>query len=159
LLDPRQCAKRRLRLFAYDLGTAEGNGMKTHLQSLDLLRQYGFPVSPHIQSFDSVEAVIEHCNEWAEKRHDLPYETAGMVIKVNDLDQRRRLGVTSKAPRSVVAYKYEAEQALTKLLAIEVQVGKTGTLTPVARLEPVQLAGTTVSNASLHNSDEIARKD
>src|SRR5207248_5820643 len=100
-----------------------------------------------------------YCNSWADRRNDLPYETDGMVVKVSDFDQRRRLGSTSKAPRGVVAYKFAAEQALTKILSIEVQVGKTGTLTPVAHLEPVQLAGTTVSRASLHNADEIARKD
>src|SRR5262249_41569775 len=159
LLDPRLAAQRHLRLFTYSLGATEGVTVKSHQEALALLRQYGFPVNPHIHSFDSIEAVIAHCNEWAEKRHDLPYETDGMVIKINDFDQQRRLGTTSKAPRWLVAYKYEAEQGLTKVLAIEVQVGKTGTLTPVAHLEPVQLAGTTVSRASLHNADEIARKD
>src|SRR5207245_9361432 len=129
-----------------------------HLESLDLLRQYGFQVNPHIEAFDSIAKVIEYCNSWADRRNDLPYETDGLVIKVNDFGQRRRLGATSKAPRWVVAYKFAAEQALTKLLDIRVQVGKTGTLTPVANLEPVHPAGTTVSSASLHNADEIARK-
>jgi DNA ligase (NAD+) len=159
LLDPRLCAKRRLRLFAYALGATPGVSVKTHLEALNLLRQYGFPVNPHTQQFDTIDAVLEYCLSWAERRHEMPYETDGMVIKVNDFDQRRRLGATSKAPRWVVAYKYEAEQALTKLLKIEVQVGKTGILTPVAHLQPVQLAGTTVSRASLHNADEIKRKD
>src|SRR5262249_10706050 len=99
------------------------------------------------------------CDSWETKRHDLPYETDGMVIKVDDFRQRERLGYTSKFPRWAVAYKFAAEQALTKLLSIEVQVGKTGTLTPVGHLEPVKLAGTTASRASLHNADEIARKD
>ncbi len=159
LLDPRLCAERRLRLFSYGFGTTQGVKATNHLESLNLLRECGLPVNPHIQSFDSIDAVIEYCESWAERRHDLPYETDGMVIKINDFDQRRRLGSTSKAPRWVVAYKYEAEQALTKLHKIEVHVGKTGTLTPVAHLEPVQLAGTTVSRASLHNADEIVRKD
>jgi DNA ligase (NAD+) len=159
LLDPKQCAKRRLRLFSYALGAVEGVSVKTHLESLELLRRFGFPVNPHIEAFDNIDEVIAYCGSWSEKRHELPYETDGMVIKLNDLDQRRRLGMTSKAPRWVVAYKFAAEQALTKLLKIEVQVGKTGTLTPVAHLEPVRLAGTTVSRASLHNADEIARKD
>jgi DNA ligase (NAD+) len=159
LLDPRLCAQRRLRLFAYSLGVTAGVEVKTHRQSLELLRQYGFPVNANTESFDTMDEVIDYCQEWADRRHELPYETDGMVIKVDDFEQRRRLGATSKAPRWLVAYKYEAEQALTKLLKIEVHVGKTGTLTPVAHLEPVQLAGTTVSRASLHNADEIARKD
>src|SRR5262249_45296276 len=151
LLDPRQCAQRRLRLFTYALGRVEGVAVRTHLESLDLLKKYGFPVNPHIESFGSIDQVIDYCMSWAERRHDLPYDTDGMVIKVNDFNQRRRLGATSKFPRWVVAYKFAAEQALTKLLSIDVQVGKTGTLTPVANLEPVQLAGTTVARASLHN--------
>jgi DNA ligase (NAD+) len=159
LLDPRLCAQRRLRLFTYALGATEGIEVQTHLQALELLRRYGFPVNPHIQPCASIDEVIDYCNGWAQRRHELPYETDGMVIKVNDLGQHRRLGATSKAPRWVVAYKFEAEQALTRVLKIEVQVGKTGIVTPVAHLEPVQLAGTTVSRASLHNADEIARKD
>jgi DNA ligase (NAD+) len=159
LLDPAQCAQRRLRLFAYALGAVKGVVVKNHLDMLELLRQYGFPVNPHVAHFDAIDAVVAYCDSWADRRNELPYETDGLVIKVNDFDQRRRLGATSKAPRWVVAYKFAAEQALTKLLSIEVQVGKTGALTPVAHLEPVQLAGTTVSRASLHNADEIARKD
>jgi DNA ligase (NAD+) len=159
LLDPRIAAQRHLRLFTYALGATEGVKVKTHEQALKLLRDYGFPVNPHIASFDSIDKVMEYCTSWAERRHDLPYETDGMVIKVNDYDQQRRLGATSKAPRWVVAYKFAAEQALTKLHKIEVQVGRTGILTPVAHLEPVQLAGTTVSRASLHNADLIKSKD
>ncbi len=159
LLDPRLAAKRHLRLFNYALGACEGVDAGTHLEALDLLRTYGFPVNPHIESFDTIDKVIAYCDSWADKRNALPYDTDGLVIKINDFDQRRRLGMTSKAPRWVVAYKFAAEQALTKLVSIEVQVGKTGTLTPVAHLEPVKLAGTTVSRASLHNADEIARKD
>lgn len=159
LLDPRLCAERRLSLFAYAIGALEGVTIKRHTDSLDLLRGYGFPVNPHIEVCAKIDDVLAYCNTWIEKRHELPYETDGMVIKVNDLDQRERLGMTSKAPRWVVAYKFEAEQGLTKLQRIEIQVGKTGTLTPVAYLDPVKLAGTTVSRASLHNADEIARKD
>jgi DNA ligase (NAD+) len=159
LLDPRESAKRHMRLFCYALGALEGVEVKTHTESLKLLRSYGFPVNPHIDSFDTIDKVIDYCNSWQDRRNTLPYDTDGMVIKVDDFSQRKRLGMTSKAPRWVVAYKFAAEQALTKLLTIEVQVGKTGTLTPVAHLEPVKLAGTTVSRASLHNADEIARKD
>jgi len=162
LLDPRQCAERRLRLFAYDLppaGGLPGVEFKTHLDSLRKLRELGFPVNPHIDSFDDIDAVIAYLHTWETKRNELPYETDGLVIKVNDLDQRRRLGMTSKAPRWVVAFKFAAEQAITRIRSIEVQVGKTGTLTPVANLDPVRLAGTTVSRASLHNADYIATKD
>src|SRR5262249_15935806 len=152
-LDARLCAERRLRLFSYALGATDGVSVATHLESLDLLRRFGFPVNPHIDSFDTIDQIMDYCNSWADRRHDLPYETDGLVIKGNDLGQGGGLGATSKAPRWVVAYKFAAEQALTKLLKIEVQVGKTGTLTPVAHLEPVKLAGTTVSRASLHNAD------
>src|SRR5262249_4385268 len=147
------------RLFTYALGNDEDLGVATHLEGLDLLKRFGFPVNPHIESFDSIDAVLDYILTWTTRRNDLPYETDGLVIKVNDYGQRRRLGATSKAPRWVVAYKFAAEQALTKLLDVEVQVGKTGTLTPVAHLQPVRLAGTTVSRASLHNADYIATKD
>lgn len=159
LLDSRQCAKRNLRLFAYSMDYVEGLTVASHLEALETLKKLGFPVNPNIKAFDTIDAVIDYCNSWADKRAELPYDTDGLVIKVNSFDQRRRLGATSKAPRWVVAYKFAAEQALTKLLEIEVQVGKTGTLTPVAHLEPVHLAGTTVSRASLHNADYIKEKD
>ncbi|HMF18827.1 MAG TPA: NAD-dependent DNA ligase LigA, partial [Gemmataceae bacterium] len=159
LLDPRLAAKRHMRLFTYSLSASEGVEVKTHLDGLALLRKFGFPVNPHIESYDSIDKVIEYCHGWSEKRHDLPYDTDGMVIKVNDLQQRQELGMTSKAPRWVVAFKFQAEQGLTKLLDITLQVGKLGTLTPVAHLEPVKLAGTTVSRASLHNADYITTKD
>src|SRR5260370_39682435 len=131
----------------------------THLEVLDLLRKFGFPVNPHIESFDSIDKVIEYCDRWAERRHDLPYNTDGLVIKVNDLNQRRRLGATSKAPGWVAAYKFATGQALTKIRTIEVNVGRTGVLTPFANLEPVKLGGTAVRNGMLHNADELTRKD
>ncbi len=129
------------------------------LQALDLLKRFGFPVNPHIASFENIDGVIAYCESWHEKRNELPYDTDGMVIKVDDFGQRRRLGSTSKSPRWVVAFKFAAEQALTKLLSIDLQVGKLGTLTPVANLEPVRLAGTKVSRASLHNAEFIKTKD
>lgn len=159
LLDPKECRRRRLRFFAYALGPCEGIAAKTHLESLALLKRYGFIVNPHIEAFDTIGEVIDYCNSWATKRNDLPYETDGMVIKVNDFEQRKKLGATSKSPRWVMAYKFAAEQGITKLVSIEVHVGKLGTLTPVANLEPVKLAGTTVSRASLHNADFIESKD
>jgi DNA ligase (NAD+) len=159
-LDSRLTAKRRLRLFAYSLGHVEGITIKSHLDALELLRQYGFPESSEIRSFDTMEEVIAYCDSWAEKRFDLPYETDGLVIKVNDFDQHRRLGSTNKEPRWAVAYKFEAEQAITKIREIEVDVGKDGFLTPVALFDPpVQLCGTTVSRATLHNAAQIEQKD
>jgi DNA ligase (NAD+) len=159
LLDPRLTARRRLRLFTYATGACEGVSLGSHREALDLLRRYGFPVNPNIEAFDNIDQVIAYCDSWAGRRNDLPYDTDGMVIKVDDFAQRKRLGMTSKAPRWVVAYKFAAEQALTKLLKIDLQVGKLGTLTPVAHLEPVRLAGTTVKRASLHNADYIETKD
>jgi len=159
LLDPKECKKRRLRFFSYALGTCEGIDVKSHLDALALLKRFGFQVNPHIESFDTIDQVIAYCDSWATKRHDLPYETDGMVIKVNDFAQRKRLGTTSKSPRWVIAYKFAAEQGITKLVSIDLQVGKFGTLTPVANLEPVKLAGTTVSRASLHNAEFINTKD
>jgi DNA ligase (NAD+) len=159
LLDPKLCAKRHLRLFTYALGAVDGIVVKTHLDALDLLKQYGFPVNPHVKACDCIDEVIAYLNTWEEKRHELPYETDGLVIKVNDYGQQRRLGATSKAPRWVTAYKFAAEQATTRLQSIEVQIGKNGVLTPVAHLDPVKLAGTTVARATLHNAAELKRKD
>jgi DNA ligase (NAD+) len=159
LLDPKECRKRRLKFFAYALGPCEGVAVKTHLESLDLLKRFGFIVNPNIEAFDTIDAVIDYCNSWATKRHDLPYETDGMVIKIDDFAQRKKLGATAKSPRWVIAYKFAAEQGITKLVSIDIQVGKFGTLTPVANLEPVKLAGTTVSRASLHNAGFIESKD
>ena len=159
LLDPRMCAERRLRLFTYALGACEGVEVATHQDGLKLLKKLGFPVNQHIQALGAIDPVIDYCESWAAKRNDLPYDTDGLVIKVDDFAQRRRLGTTSKSPRWVVAYKFPAEQGLTKLVSIELQIGKQGTLTPVANLEPVKLAGTTVKRASLHNAEFIKSKD
>jgi DNA ligase (NAD+) len=159
-LDSRITAKRRLRLFAYSIGVVEGVTLPSHLEALHLLREYGFPVNAKIRSFDTIEEVIAYCDSWAEKRFDLPYETDGMVIKVNDFEQQRRLGSTSKEPRWAAAYKFEAEQAITKIREIKADVGKYGELTPVAHFDPpVQLCGTTVSRATLHNAAQIEQKD
>jgi DNA ligase (NAD+) len=159
-LDPKICAQRKLRLFAYSTGTVEGAQVRSHLESLELLRRLGFPVNPHIQAFDDIDGVIKYIAGWAEKRHDLDYETDGMVIKVDNFDQRERLGTHSKAPRWASAYKFETEQAITRIAVIDLSVGKDGVLTPVAKLDPpVQLCGTTVSNATLHNARQITQKD
>ena len=159
LLDPKLCAGRKLSLFAYAIGAMEGIEVQSQSETLKLLHDFGFPVNPNATKFNSIDDVIAHCDSWNEKRHDLPYDTDGMVIKVNDLSQREKLGMTTKSPRWVVAYKFAAEQALTRLLKIELQIGRQGTLTPVAHLEPVHLAGSTVARASLHNDDYLKTKD
>jgi DNA ligase (NAD+) len=159
LLDPKQCAQRKLRLFAYALGGVDGLEVKSQSETLRVLESYGFPVNPHYKRLETIDEVIEWCESWKDKRNDLPFDTDGMVIKVDDLAQREKLGITSKSPRWVVAYKFAAEQALTRLKDIELQVGKLGTLTPVAHLEPVKLAGTTVARASLHNEEFLHSKD
>jgi DNA ligase (NAD+) len=159
MLDPKLSQERRLSLFCYGLGAADGVQPYTHQEMLELLHDCGLPVNTHIEFFDQIDKLESYIESWAEKRHTLPYETDGLVVKVDNFSQRSRLGQTSKSPRWVVAYKFEAERAATKLLSIDIQVGKTGALTPVANLQPLKLAGTTVSRASLHNADEIARKD
>ena len=160
LLDPRICATRRLGLFAYSLGALDGAEVASHVEAIALLEKLGFPVNPHGLLCHSIDDVIAYCNSWAEKRHDLPYDTDGMVIKVNDYAQRARLGFTSKSPRWVRAYKFAAEQAITKLGNVEFSVGKFGELTPVALFDPpVRLAGTTVSRASMHNASMVEKLD
>lgn len=159
LLDPKLCAQRRLRLFAYGLGAVDGIDIDTHLELFKTLTEFGFPLNPNWKECKSIDEVIEYAHTWEKKLGEMPYETDGLVVKVNDYAQRERLGFTSKFPRWAVAYKFEQEQAITKLKDIHVQVGKTGTLTPVAELETVQLAGTRVTYASLHNADYIEQKD
>jgi len=159
-LAPRITARRGLRFFAYAVGLVEGaDRPATQWDTLSLLRKLGLPVNPDVALFERLEDVIASFGARQEKRHRLDYDIDGLVIKVNALAQQARLGATSKAPRWCIAYKFAAEQAETRLLEVRHQVGKTGTITPVAVLEPVQLAGTTVSRASLHNFDEVERKD
>lgn len=160
LLDPKQSAERKMKLFAYALGAVDGVTTASHLDALDTLRRFGFPVNSHIQKCESIDAVIEYVGTWAEKRHDLPYDTDGMVIKVDNYAQRERLGYSSKFPKWARAYKFAAEQAMTRLARVEFRVGVSGKIAPRAHFDPpVRLAGTTVSKASLHNFDEIERKD
>jgi len=160
MLDPQEVARRKLRFFAYATGALEGFGVRSHLASLEAMKQFGFPVNPETKHFDSIDGVIAHCAEWNTKRHAPAHDTDGMVAKADDSGQRERLGYTSKFPRWARAFKFEAEQAMTKLARVEVQVGRTGKLTPLAHFDPpVRLAGTTVSKASLHNADEMERKD
>jgi DNA ligase (NAD+) len=158
-LDPRVCAERRLRFFCHSAGDTRGLVAKTHIEFLDELRGYGLAATPYVECFPSFDAAVEHCEELIERLHELDFEIDGLVLKVNRFDQRERLGSTAKCPRWVIAYKFEKYEATTRLKDIRVQIGKTGAITPVADLEPVELAGTTVSRASLHNADEIERKD
>ena len=159
LLDPRICAQRRLRIFCHGVGAAESLTATNHMDFLAQLGQWGLPATPHVDRFASFDKAVEHAEALVERLHELDFEVDGLVLKVNQFDQREQLGATSKSPRWLIAYKFEKYEAITKLSDIRVQVGKMGTITPVAELEPVELAGTTVSRASLHNADEIARKD
>lgn len=159
LLDPRQSGRRNLRFFAHGEGRLSGLDIHTHIEFLDLVRKLGIPVVPHSEPLKSIDGVMEYCNETLEARDVLDYETDGMVIKLNSFEQRERVGSTSKSPRWAIAYKVELWQASTRILDIHVQVGKTGVLTPVAELETVEIAGTKVARVSLHNADEIERKD
>jgi DNA ligase (NAD+) len=159
MLDSRITGKRRLRFVAHGLGESRGISATSYSEILKDLKRWGFPVSPQNAVYESLDDVIAHAERWDTKRNELDFQTDGLVIKVDDLHQRERLGARSKSPRWLIAYKYESEQAITKIVNIGVQVGKTGKITPVADLEPVVLAGTTVKRATLHNADEIARKD
>jgi len=156
-LDSRLVARRKLDMFAYDLLVGDRKPFPTHWESLDWMDKAGFRVNPHRALCDSIDQVIEFANKMEAQRDNLGYEIDGLVVKVNSTALQDEFGATSKAPRWASAYKYPARQASTKVLSIVVQVGRTGALTPVANLEPVFLAGTTVSRATLHNEDEIKR--
>lgn len=159
LLDPRICATRPLRIFCHGVGYCEGISSSDYWSFLTEIRELGLPCTPAARRFDDFVQAQQYCETLSEQLHDFDFEVDGLVVKVNQFDQRERLGATAKSPRWVAAYKWEKYEAITRLEAITVQVGKTGAITPVAQLEPVELAGTTVSRASLHNADEIARKD
>ena len=161
LLDSAATARRPLSVFLYQLVHVgdQSIDLEKHSDILRYLASAGLPVNAHWRLCAGIDSVLDYCREWDSKRHALPYDTDGVVVKVDSLTERGTLGFTSKYPRWAIAYKFAAERALTKLTAIDIQVGRTGALTPTARLEPVFLAGTTVSNATLHNEDEIRRKD
>lgn len=158
LQDSAEVAKRPLDCLLY---TIVGNNLdiSTQFESLEKARQWGFKIPNAAQLVNSIDEVLEYIEYWDIHRHDLPYETDGVVIKVNDLNQQEELGYTAKSPRWAMAYKYKAEQVSTRLISISYQVGRTGAITPVANLEPVELAGTTVKRASLHNADQIEKLD
>ena len=156
LQDSAEVAKRPLDCLLYQVVTSERK-YKTHFESLENARKVGFKVPKTITLANSIEQVFDFVNEWDSKRHELPYETDGVVIKVNNLQQQEELGYTAKSPRWAIAYKYKAAQVSTVLHEITYQVGRTGAITPVANLEPIQLAGTIVKRASLHNADQIEK--
>lgn len=158
-LDSKITAKRPLSTFMYALGYVEGIEFNTHLEVLEFYKACGFKVNPHIKSFNNFDDVIDYCMSWKEKRHSLPYEIDGIVIKVNSLHFQKILGSTAKTPRWAIAYKFPAEQKISVIEDIVVSVGRTGVLTPNAVLTPVQIAGSTVSRATLHNEDYIKEKD
>ena len=160
-LDSKITAKRELSMFTYTgiFEDAEDKNIKTHYDGMMYLKKLGFKVNPNIRLVDDIQGAIDYCNEWATKRFDLNYATDGVVIKVNDFAIQKDLGFTARAPKWATAFKFPPEEVATKVLDIEVNTGKTGIVTPVAILEPVQLAGSTVARASLHNFDEIKRLD
>ena len=158
LQDSAEVAKRPLDCLLYHVVT-DSRKYKTHFENLENARKAGFKVPKNIQLTKTIDDVFEFINYWDKKRHELPYETDGVVVKVNNLQQQEELGYTAKSPRWAIAYKFKAEQVSTMLHEITYQVGRTGAITPVANLEPVQLAGTIVKRASLHNADQIEKLD
>lgn len=158
LQDSAEVAKRPLDCLLYQVVTSERK-YKTHFESLESARKVGFKVPKTIALVKTIDSVFDFVNHWDSQRHNLPYETDGIVIKVNNLQQQEELGYTAKAPRWAIAYKFKAAQVATVLNEITYQVGRTGAITPVANLEPVQLAGTVVKRASLHNADQIEKLD
>jgi DNA ligase (NAD+) len=159
-LDPRMTAARPLDLFIYGIGAIEGGDLPPyHSETLQELRRLGFKICPQSQVVESIEGCLRYYREMGAARSTLPYQIDGVVYKVDDVNLQRRLGFISRAPRWAIAHKFPAEEALTVVRGIEFQVGRTGALTPVARLEPVFVGGVTVSNATLHNMDELVRKD
>lgn len=158
LQDSAEVAKRPLECFLYNI-VGDNLEISTQFESLERARSWGFKVPKESQCFDSIDEVLEFIQYWDTARHDLPYEIDGIVVKVNNLNQQAELGFTAKAPRWAMAYKFKAEQVSTLLNSISFQVGRTGAITPVANLEPVELAGTVVKRASLHNADQIKKLD
>jgi DNA ligase (NAD+) len=159
LLDPSLVAERPLDAFFYRLVGADSIGVGTQREALDAIGAMGFRTGPEGSVCLGVERVLERCEKWEERRKTLDYDTDGLVVKVNSLEAQRRLGTTARSPRWSIAYKFPAESATTRVTDIDVQVGRTGKLTPVARLEPVSISGSTVSRATLHNQDEVDRLD
>jgi len=158
LLDPKEVSKRPLDCFLYYM-LGDDIPTNSHFENLQYARNWGFKVPTEIQQFDDINGVIYFVQNWEEKRHYLPFEIDGIVIKVDDVSMQQEMGFTAKSPRWAISYKFKAEQVSTRLNKITYQVGRTGAITPVANLSPVQLAGTIVKRASLHNADQIAKID
>ena len=158
-LDPRLTAQRPLDIFLFALGSALHGEVKTQGEALEYLRCLGLRVNPHFRVCSTFAEVLDFIRTWEQKRSSLPYEIDGIVIKVNEFDIQSTLGSTARSPRWAIAYKFPAEQVITKVVNIAVQVGRTGTLTPLAELEPVTVAGSTVSRATLHNEDIVGSRD
>ena len=160
-LDSAAVSRRGLRVWVYQVVLPPGEPAvaDTHAGVLTTLREWGLPVEPHFTRCAGVDELVAFCETWREKRHSLPFETDGVVIKLDDIALRARLGTTAKFPRWATAFKFPAEQARTRLIRIDVNVGRTGAVTPFAVLEPVRLGGTTVQLATLHNEQEVARRD
>ncbi|WP_025321915.1 NAD-dependent DNA ligase LigA [Deferrisoma camini] len=158
-LDSSITARRPLEFFAYGVGRLEGMEVKTHWELMERLHGWGFRVSEHRRRTRGIDGAVEYCRETEARRDEFPYEIDGCVIKVDDLELQERLGAKARAPRWAIAYKFAPRQAVTRVVDIEASVGRTGAVTPVAVLEPVSVGGVTVSRATLHNPDEVARKD
>ena len=159
LLNSTITASRPLDIFIYTLGYAEGIEITKHTEALALLTELGFKMNPYTETHSSIEGAIGYCHQWTTDRETVPYDTDGVVVKVDSLRQQEMLGTTAKSPRWAIACKFPARQVTTQIEAIEVQVGRTGVLTPVAILSPVELAGATITHATLHNEQELIRKD
>jgi DNA ligase (NAD+) len=158
-LDPKIAASRNLDVFLYAIGEWEADPVSSHSERLNQIKEMGFKVNPEWKRYDSIEEILEYVAYWTKERPNLPYEIDGIVIKVDDLATQEELGFTVKSPRWAIAYKFPAEEVVTKLTDIELSVGRTGVITPTAILDPVRVAGTTVQRASLHNEDLIRAKD
>ncbi len=156
--NPAVTAQRRLRMYCHGYGRIEGFAPQSQSQAYDAFAAWGLPVSPHTLRVRGADAVVERMRYWGEHRHDIEHELDGLVVKIDDMGLHRRLGATSRAPRWAIAYKYPPEEVTTRLLDIRVSVGRTGRVTPFAYMEPVTVAGSTVSLATLHNASEVVRK-
>ncbi|MEX1142977.1 MAG: NAD-dependent DNA ligase LigA [Thermoleophilaceae bacterium] len=158
-LDPALAAARPLSIWCYSIGAAEGIAFDSHLEALEWLRDHGFPTSPEVERHDTLDQVVANCRAWEERRERLDYEIDGVVVKVDDLDLQRRLGVVGREPRGAIAWKFPPMTTTTTLRRIAWNVGRTGHMVPFAELEPVQVSGVTVKLATLHNEEDIVRKD
>ena len=157
--DARVTASRRLDFFGYQIGYMQGFDAHSQWEALHYIKEWGFPVNPHIQKAQSLDEVMEYCQKWEKERFNLPYEIDGVVIKINDFAQQQELGVVARDPRWAIAFKYPPTQVATKLQDIGINIGRTGSVNPWAALEPINIRGVTVARASLHNEGDIQRKD